>query len=126
VPIGHRYLGAPAQISMDALLEVIGPLLSDPTIAKVGHDVKFNEVVLLRHGVKIEGVTFDSMLASYLHDPEAENELPAIAEREASIKMPSYDAIAPSAEVRPSARWTMSRSSRPRLRRPLRRGPPHP
>ncbi|HLM71678.1 MAG TPA: DNA polymerase I, partial [Polyangiaceae bacterium] len=95
VPIGHRYLGAPAQISMAALLEVIGPLLSDPTIAKVGHDVKFNEVVLLRHGVKIEGVTFDSMLASYLHDPEAENELPAIAEREASIKMPSYDAIAP-------------------------------
>jgi DNA polymerase-1 len=95
VPLGHRYLGAPPQISMATFLEVVGPLLSDPAIAKVGHDVKFNEVVLLRHGIKLAGVTFDSMLASYLLDPEAPNELPAVAEREASIKMPSYDTIAP-------------------------------
>jgi DNA polymerase-1 len=80
---------------MATFLEVVGPLLSDPAIAKVGHDVKFNEVVLLRHGIKLAGVTFDSMLASYLLDPEAPNELPAVAEREASIKMPSYDTIAP-------------------------------
>jgi DNA polymerase-1 len=95
VPIGHRYLGAPSQVSMAELLEVIGPLLRDPAIAKVGHDVKFNEVVLLRHGVALAGVTFDSMLASYLVDPEAPNEVAAVAEREASIKMPSYEAIAP-------------------------------
>ncbi|HZF52237.1 MAG TPA: DNA polymerase I [Polyangiaceae bacterium] len=95
VPIGHRYLGAPSQLGMAAFLDVIGPLLSDPAIAKVGHDVKFNEVVLLRHDVKLEGVTFDSMLASYLFDPEVPNELAAIAERDAAIKMPSYESIAP-------------------------------
>ncbi|MCK6586041.1 MAG: DNA polymerase I [Polyangiaceae bacterium] len=95
VPLGHRYLGAPSQISMATFLEVIGPLLSDPAVAKVGHDVKFNEVVLMRHGVKLAGVTFDSMLASYLLNPEDPHELAAVADRAASIKMPSYDTIAP-------------------------------
>jgi DNA polymerase-1 len=95
VPIGHRYLGAPSQIQIAVFLEVMGPLLADASVAKVGHDVKWNEVVLLRHGAKLEGVTFDTMLAGYLLEPELPNELATLAEREASIKMESYEAIAP-------------------------------
>jgi len=64
-------------------------------VEKVGHDVKFNEVILLRHGVNLDGVTLDTMLASYLLDPEAPNELAAIAERDAGVKMDSYETIAP-------------------------------
>jgi DNA polymerase-1 len=44
------------------------PLFEDPAIRKSGHDLKFDAVVLENHGVRMEGLDFDSMLASYLLD----------------------------------------------------------
>ena len=38
------------------------------SIRKVGHDLKFDLVVLQRHGIALRGLAFDSMLASYLLD----------------------------------------------------------
>jgi DNA polymerase-1 len=49
-------------------LAVLRPLLEDPAIEKVGHDLKFDLVVLARHGVAMQGLGTDSMLASYLLD----------------------------------------------------------
>ncbi|MDQ3213298.1 MAG: DNA polymerase I [Acidobacteriota bacterium] len=51
----------------DALAE-LKPLFEDETIAKVGHDIKFDAIVLERHGVTLRGVDIDTMLASYLLD----------------------------------------------------------
>ena len=95
VPLGHRYLGAPAQLSLADVAATLGPVLADPTIAKIGHDLKFCEVILLRHGVKLAGADFDTALASYLLDPEGKNELADLAERELGVKMVSFEAIAP-------------------------------
>ncbi|MGK3988543.1 DNA polymerase I [Sorangium sp. So ce136] len=95
VPLGHRYLGAPAQLSMSDVDAVLGPLLADPELPKVGHDVKFCEVILLRHRIGIVGVAFDTMLASYLLDPEAKNQLHELAERELGAKMQTLDELAP-------------------------------
>ena len=44
------------------------PLLEDPAIEKVGHDLKFDTIVLARHGVALDGLGLDTMLASYLLD----------------------------------------------------------
>ncbi|WP_438006724.1 DNA polymerase I [Sorangium sp. So ce321] len=95
VPLGHRYLGAPAQLSMSDVDAVLGPLLADPELPKVGHDVKFCEVILLRHRIGIVGVAFDTMLASYLLDPEAKNQLHELAERELGAKMQTIEEVAP-------------------------------
>jgi DNA polymerase-1 len=51
------------------VLAALGPLLADPDLPKCGHNLKFDARVLLRHGVKLRGVVFDSMLASTLLDP---------------------------------------------------------
>ncbi|MGK3968593.1 DNA polymerase I [Sorangium sp. So ce118] len=95
VPLGHRYLGAPAQLSMSDVDAVLGPLLADPELPKVGHDVKFCEVILLRHRIGIVGVAFDTMLASYLLDPEAKNQLHELAERELGAKIQTIEEVAP-------------------------------
>ncbi|AUX27310.1 DNA polymerase I [Sorangium cellulosum] len=95
VPLGHRYLGAPAQLSMRDVDAVLGPALADPELPKVGHDVKFCEVILLRHGIGLVGVAFDTMLASYLLDPEAKNQLHELAERELGQKMRTLEEVAP-------------------------------
>jgi DNA polymerase-1 len=58
----------------NGLLDVSGALaelkgvLEDPSVAKVGHDLKFDAIVLERHGITPEGIETDTMLASYLLD----------------------------------------------------------
>lgn len=95
VPLGHRYLGAPAQLAMSDIDAVLGPLLADPELPKVGHDVKYCEVVLLRHRIGLVGVAFDTMLASYLLDPEGKNQLHELAERELGARMQTLEEVAP-------------------------------
>lgn len=87
VPLAHRSLLGPTQLRESEALSVLGPLLTDPTIAKIGHDLKRMDVVLGRQGVRIQGECFDLMLASYLLDPEVSHELSVICEREAGIQL---------------------------------------
>ncbi|MGH7710129.1 MAG: DNA polymerase I, partial [Gemmatimonadaceae bacterium] len=44
-------------------------LLEDPAIRKTAQNVKFDMLVLRKHGVTLRGVDFDTMLASYVLDP---------------------------------------------------------
>jgi DNA polymerase-1 len=44
-------------------------LLEDPTVAKVGHDLKRTALALSCEGVKLGGITCDVMVASYVLDP---------------------------------------------------------
>ena len=49
-------------------LDVLRPVLEDPAIEKIGHDLKFDAIVLARHGVALQGLETDTMIASYLVD----------------------------------------------------------
>jgi DNA polymerase-1 len=69
IPCGHRYLGAPRQLEREFVLQQLKPLLEDPRLRKVGQNIKYDGMVLARHGIALEGVVFDTMLASYLLDP---------------------------------------------------------
>jgi DNA polymerase-1 len=68
VPVGHRALGSIGSLPLAEASGILGPVLADPTIAKSGHDLKFDEIVLARHGIAIDGLGTDTMLASYLLD----------------------------------------------------------
>ncbi|MGE3403607.1 MAG: DNA polymerase I [Vicinamibacterales bacterium] len=78
IPLGHTggdtagdllsAASAPEQLERTAALERLKPLLEDPAVRKVGHDLKFDTEVLARHGIALAGIEFDSMLASYLLD----------------------------------------------------------
>ena len=70
VPVGHDYLGAPAQLDLDAVREVLGPLLADASIPKVGQNLKYDSHVLRRHGMPVAGWTLDTMVAAFLLDPD--------------------------------------------------------
>ncbi len=87
LPVGHRYLGAPVQLGLAEVRATLGPLLADAAIAKVGHDLKYSEVVLAQNGMPLAGAAMDTMLASYLLDPEAPNTLEAVAERDAGVRL---------------------------------------
>jgi DNA polymerase I len=69
IPVGHRYLGAPEQLSEELVLEILGPLLTDPGLRKIGQNIKYDYQLLRRAGVKLQGVWCDTMLAAYLIEP---------------------------------------------------------
>ena len=69
VPVRHDYAGAPKQLSLQNVLEKLGPLLTDPKLPKYGQNIKYDMIVLNRAVVRMEGVTFDTMLASYVLNP---------------------------------------------------------
>jgi DNA polymerase-1 len=69
IPCRHNYLGAPAQLDLKAVIEKLRPVLENPEIKKVGQNIKYDWMVLERHGIDLQGVAFDTMLASYLLNP---------------------------------------------------------
>jgi DNA polymerase-1 len=68
VPTGHRALGSEASVPVDVALAALRGVLEDPAILKSGHDLKFDAILLARHGVVLAGLDVDTMLASYLID----------------------------------------------------------
>ena len=63
------------------VLQAIKPLLEDPSIEKLGQNAKFDMLILSRYGVNVSPMTFDSMLASYVLDPDRPHNLDALSER---------------------------------------------
>jgi DNA polymerase-1 len=55
-------------VRLDEVLDCLRPLLEDAAVRKIGHDLKFDAIVLARFGIDIQGLDMDTMLASYLLD----------------------------------------------------------
>jgi DNA polymerase-1 len=68
IPLRHRGMHSGPQLTTAEVIERVKPLLVDPAIEKIGHDLKFDTIVLQRHGVDVTGLGLDTMLASYLLD----------------------------------------------------------
>ncbi|MEN0105385.1 MAG: DNA polymerase I, partial [Pseudomonas sp.] len=79
IPLTHSYMGVPAQLDRDTVLNALKPLLEDPNKAKVGQHAKYDINILANcaiggdpdNGITLRGVKFDSMLESYVLDSVA-------------------------------------------------------
>ncbi|MDD5225710.1 MAG: DNA polymerase I [Candidatus Omnitrophica bacterium] len=72
IPVSSRAQQGPG-LPLAEVLKVLKPTLEDGGVAKFGQNIKYDEIVMARHGVRISGVTFDAMIASYLIDPVKRN-----------------------------------------------------
>ena len=94
IPLRHRYFGAPRQLDPDRTLGSLKPLLEDPNLAKVGQNIKYDWIVLKRSGIDLQGVIFDTMVASYLLNPTRRaHNLETIAAEYLDHKMISYKEV---------------------------------
>ena len=71
VPLGHSYMGVPQQLDRDAVLAALKPLLEDPGKRKICQHGKYDMNVLMHYGIEMRGMTFDTMLESYVLDATA-------------------------------------------------------
>ena len=68
VPVGHDYVGAPAQLRWPDFLAAAKPVLESEAVAKTGQDLKTIQNILWRDGIALGGVANDTMLQSYVLD----------------------------------------------------------
>jgi DNA polymerase-1 len=95
IPLRHSYLGVPVQLDATLVLERLRPLLEDLAIPKYGQNIKYDYIVLQRHGITMRGLDFDTMVAGYLLNPSRRmNNLDALAREYLNYTPISYEEVA--------------------------------
>ena len=56
-------------LDQETVVSKLKPILENPELPKCGHNLKFDASIFIRHGIQLQGVAFDTMLASQLVDP---------------------------------------------------------
>ncbi len=69
IPLRHRYPLAPAQLPAGYVLQELKPLLENPGLKKIGQNIKYDYIVLKREGIELRGIHLDTMVLSYLLEP---------------------------------------------------------
>jgi DNA polymerase I len=72
IPVGHQSeLGE--QLPVQEVIAALRGPLTDPSIAKVGHNLKYDYLLLSRYGLDAAPLTFDTMIAEWLTNPTSHN-----------------------------------------------------
>jgi DNA polymerase-1 len=92
IPLGHNLHLGEKQANKKAFFDYLRPVLADENLAKVGQNLKYDLTVLKRAGLDVKGVSFDTMLASYLLAPgRTAHNLAAIAAENLGRSMISFE-----------------------------------
>ena len=70
IPVGHK---KGVQLPLDEVLGALRPALTNPRIPKIGHNLKYDYVLLYRYGLQVAPLSFDTMIAEWLIDPASRN-----------------------------------------------------
>lgn len=92
IPIGHK---DGKQLDKATVLEALRPILEGAEFPKVLQNAKYDRLVLRSQGITLAGVVFDTMLASYVLNPEANHNLSDLALRYLNVTAQSYSDLVP-------------------------------
>jgi DNA polymerase-1 len=70
IPIGHH---AGNNLPLEQVLSSLRIPLTDAHIPKIAHNAKYDYILLARHGLQVAPLTFDTMLAEFIIDPDSRN-----------------------------------------------------
>ena len=88
IPIGHP-------LPLDQVLTALAPWLGSSQHPKTLQNAKYDRLILLRHGLPLEGVVMDTLLADYLRDANAKHGLELLAQRNFGFLPTSYSELVP-------------------------------
>ncbi len=99
LPVGHKAPGGSEELVVGNLDEnetrqVLKPLLENPAIAKVGQNLKYDAQILKRWGIELAGIAADTMIESYLLDPDEPHGLDALALKYLGHSNITYEEVA--------------------------------
>ncbi|PZD72592.1 DNA polymerase I [Acaryochloris thomasi RCC1774] len=90
IPISHV---EGQNLEKSTALEALRPVLESENHPKVLQNAKFDRLVLRHQGIALAGVTFDTMLASYVINPEQNHNLTDLSRNYLQVVAQSYKEI---------------------------------
>lgn len=93
IPVGHRSDDAAPQLSHKQVLTALRTLLEDPALALIGQNTKYDIMVLCQYDLWPRNVGGDTMLASYLLDPNKRHNLNDLALEHLQHRMITYETV---------------------------------
>jgi DNA polymerase-1 len=87
IPLRHE---SGQNLNPELLLTTLAPLLKDPTKPKILQNAKFDRLCLRNNNLELNGVIFDTMLASYVLDPDQGHSLDAMVMKYLGLQTTSY------------------------------------
>lgn len=87
IPLGHK---EGQNLDLVTALEGLRPILESDTYPKVLQNAKFDRLVFQFQGIHLQGVVFDTMLASYVLNPERSHNLTDLSLHYLQITAKSY------------------------------------
>lgn len=82
------------EFTRDEAIAAVRPVLEDPTIRKVGQNIKYDMIVFRMHGIALRGVVFDTMIASYVLDNDTRrHNMDDMAQHFLNYKTITYDEL---------------------------------
>lgn len=82
-------------LELASVIEALRPILEDSQYPKVFQNAKFDRLILQHQGIKLAGVVFDTMLASYVLNPDRNHSLADLSDRYLDIPIASYTDVVP-------------------------------
>ncbi|MFH1701544.1 MAG: DNA polymerase I [Candidatus Zixiibacteriota bacterium] len=70
IPVSHTEQPE-KNLKLSEVVKILKPLLTDNKVQKIAHNFKYDWQVMIRHGITVSPVSFDSMLASYIINSSA-------------------------------------------------------
>ncbi|MEO0377039.1 MAG: DNA polymerase I [Cyanobacteria bacterium P01_A01_bin.17] len=92
IPMGHK---DGTQLDKATVLEALRPILAGAEFPKVLQNAKYDRLVLRSQGIQLAGVVFDTMLASYIANPEASHNLSDLSLKYLNVSALSYTDLVP-------------------------------
>ncbi|MFO5491875.1 MAG: DNA polymerase I [Cuspidothrix sp.] len=92
IPVGHK-IGN--NLKSDLVLSELRPILESADYPKSFQNAKFDRLIFKCQGVKLTGVVFDPMLASYLLNPDHTHNLSDLSLRHLGLQLTEYNDIVP-------------------------------
>ena len=78
IPVGHTGVDL-NQLPRAKVFRKLRPFLEDPRHKKIGQNLKYDFSVLIENGIQPDGIGADTMVASYLLEPEGRHNMDALA-----------------------------------------------
>jgi DNA polymerase-1 len=95
IPVNHTCITDIDQLAPDEVLTMLKPLLENDSISKIGHNIKYDIICLRKYGIVVKGYLYDTMIASYLLNPNRSNHnLEAVVLQHLGVKKKGYKEVA--------------------------------
>jgi DNA polymerase-1 len=92
IPLGHQ---EGTNLDKELVLSTLRPILEGVDYPKVLQNAKFDRLILRCHGIELAGVVFDTMLASYVLNPENSHNIIELGRKYLGISAKSYEELVP-------------------------------